>query len=1004
MRITTLFLFLFAIALNGQKALIREVVRPVTTFPYSDPDPVPKPGRTYPYFRYDGYTNKSTLANWKMIELENGYIRLAVMPEIGGKVWEAYEKSQDYPFVFTTKAVKFRDIALRGPWTTGGLEFNFGDIGHATTCSTPVDYFIRTNSDKSVSCFIGATEWASQTTWRVEIRLEPDKAYFTTRSWYYNGTPVEQELYHWINAGFKASGNLEFIFPGTHHVGHGGEFGAWHVDTVGRDISFYGNNNFGSYKSYHIFGYPADFYGGFWHDDNMGFGRYSPYYEKLGRKVWILGLSQEGTRWENLLGDNDGLNVELQSGRLFTQASESSMFTPFKHVGFSPFATDTWSDLWFPVKHTRGMTHASNRGALNLRTENDWLKIDWMSLENQKDSLIILDGRKVLVSRYLNLHPLDSFRDSVIWNGNTDRLLVKIGSDLISDSSVSAINRPLKSPSGFSWDSEYGLFLRGSDLSKQKNYKEAEAYFLKALDKNPGLVPALIQMSQIRFRQGLYAEARDYAGKALAINTYDPWANYFWALASDEAGFYADATDGFSVATVDPSARPAALLNLTRLAIRQKNLNRAKSLVDKCIGSNPENEEALILKALIARISGEKEASLICLNDILENNPLCHHARFEKYLNTENITDRNDFVNMIRQEMPHETFIELAINYYDLKLNREALKVLEPAPRNPMVELWQAFLMYSEGQKEDAKRLLISASQASPELVYPFRTGMIPLFSWADSIKPSWKWRYYEALIHWQNFLNDKAGVLFMACGEEPDFVPFYIAKARLFSDDPAVVKASLEKAYDMNPVFWRTGIDLAKFYARSGDPLKALLIAGKNYKAHPESFVIGLQYAQMQTLNKKYAEALSTLKGLEMLPAEGDVNAHTLFRQTNILLALDLVKERRWRNALHYLTEAEKWPENLFSGEPYLADNRVTRFITAYCLEKLNRRKEAEAAINYIKDYRNPDGRTYSSGNKLTQILSSGNHEYKNTLKTILENLGSDRDKEVLVMFLELL
>ncbi len=157
-----------------------------------------------------------------------------------------------------------------------------------------------------------------------------------------------------------------------------------------RNISFYENNNFGSYKSYHIFGRPSNIYGGYWHNDEMGFGRYSPYYEKLGKKVWVLGLSQEGTRWENLLGDNDGLNVELQSGRLFNQASRGSELTPFKHVGFAPYSADTWSDSWFPVKHTRGMTNASLRGALNLRIENGWLKIDWMSLENQSDTLNIL--------------------------------------------------------------------------------------------------------------------------------------------------------------------------------------------------------------------------------------------------------------------------------------------------------------------------------------------------------------------------------------------------------------------------------------------------------------------------------------------------------------------------------------------------------------------------------------------------------------------------------------
>ena len=183
--------------------------------------------------------------------------------------------------------------------------------------------------------------------------------------------------------GFKASGNLEFVFPGTHYIGHAGEYNSWPLDSVGRNISFYEQNDFGSYKSYHVFGRPTDFYGGYWHQDDMGFGHISPYYEKLGKKVWVLGLSQEGTRWENLLTDHEGLNVELQSGRLFNQASEGSMYTPFKHVAFAPYAADSWEEYWFPVKQTRGLTNASPRGALNLRVEGDWLKIDWMALENQ---------------------------------------------------------------------------------------------------------------------------------------------------------------------------------------------------------------------------------------------------------------------------------------------------------------------------------------------------------------------------------------------------------------------------------------------------------------------------------------------------------------------------------------------------------------------------------------------------------------------------------------------
>jgi hypothetical protein len=95
------------------------------------------------------------MQNWKMIEMENDYIKLWVTPEIGGKIWGAIEKSTGREFIYYNHAVKFRDVAMRGPWTSGGIEINFGVIGHAPTCSSPVDYMIRNNSDGSVSCFVG---------------------------------------------------------------------------------------------------------------------------------------------------------------------------------------------------------------------------------------------------------------------------------------------------------------------------------------------------------------------------------------------------------------------------------------------------------------------------------------------------------------------------------------------------------------------------------------------------------------------------------------------------------------------------------------------------------------------------------------------------------------------------------------------------------------------------------------------------------------------------------
>jgi len=992
-------LLVVSISVKAQKAVIREVTRPMITYPYSDPDPVARPGRVYPYFRFDGFTNESTMRNWKMVELENDYIRLAVAPEIGGKVWEAVEKSQQYPFIFSTRAVKFRDISLRGAWTTGGLEFNFGDIVYATTASTPVDYFTRSNADGSVSCFIGATEWASRTTWRIEIKLAPGSAWFSTNAWWYNNTPVEQEMYHWVNAGFKAAGNLEFVYKGTHYIGHGGETNTWPVDSMGRDITFYEKNNFGSYKSYHVLGRPTGFYGGYWHQDGMGFGHISPYYEKLGKKVWILGLSQEGARWENLLTDGEGLNVELQSGRLFNQASEGSMFTPFKHVAFGPYDADSWSEYWFPVKQTRGMTHASRRGALNLRLEGEWLKVDWMALENQTDTLKILAAGSPVLMRKLNLKPMEVFRDSVRWHGAMDELALFVGMDDITKDPGPALNRPLNSPSNFDWQSEYGLLLWGKDLSNQKNYPEAEVYLMKALEMNPNLVPALTQMAQIRYRQGLYDNAREFAQHALAVNTYDGEANYFWGLSCQQTGQPADALDGFAVATLSPSYRRAAWQRLAYLALRREDWNEAEKLIGKCLDSYPPDTEARNILAMICRKQGNTGTALRQIEDVLEKDPLNHFARFEKFLNTQAGEDKKEFVAMIRQEMPHETFIEMAIRYYEWNMMEEALQMLDLAPAHPMVHVWQAYMLDKSGKPDEAGRLLDEALSAPAGLVFPFRPEMYPVFTWAFQEKPHWKWLYYEALLRWQNNQPEKARKLFEQCGTEPDFMPFYLAKADLFRDEPATAEEALNTACRLDPVNWRPLLKLSRHYEIEQQPKKALEVAVKNHKNNPDNTVVGLQYAQMLRLNGRYADALSVLNNLNMLPAEGDVDAHTLFRETNILYALEFIETGKWRKAVSYLQKADMWPENLFSGEPYLPDNRITAFLQAFCFDKLKEPGQVTRLFNYIEQYKNPFGWTSTSGNALTAQISGGEKDIR-TITGALAGIKKDRDSALIKRF----
>jgi hypothetical protein len=309
--LTAAFLLFALLSYEQGPAKINEYNKTFKTYPFSDPDPIPEVGKIYPYYRFDGYTDKAVNKEWKVVELENDYIKVMILPEIGGKIWAAFEKSTGKSFLYYNKVVKFRDVAMRGPWTSGGIEANYGIVGHTPNCATPVDYVTLKKEDGSVSCVIGVLDLLTRTSWRIDINLEKDKAYFTTASSWFNSSPFEQPYYTWMNTGLKAEGNLEFIYPGTKYIGHAGEYAEWPIDKQGRNISFYEQNNFGEYKSYHVFGKYTDFFGGYYHDEDFGMGRYSTHDAKAGKKVWICGLSDQGMIWEKLLTDTDGQYVEV---------------------------------------------------------------------------------------------------------------------------------------------------------------------------------------------------------------------------------------------------------------------------------------------------------------------------------------------------------------------------------------------------------------------------------------------------------------------------------------------------------------------------------------------------------------------------------------------------------------------------------------------------------------------------------------------------------------------
>jgi tetratricopeptide (TPR) repeat protein len=665
------------------------------------------------------------------------------------------------------------------------------------------------------------------------------------------------------------------------------------------------------------------------------------YGDKPGRKIWIWGLSREGMIWQDLLTDADGQYVEIQSGRLFNQAQSASTLTPFKHTEFPPYATDTWTEHWLPVKGIKGFVSASPWGALNVTQEADRLIIRICPTRPLHDKLEVFDGPRLLATRKLDLTPMQPVEKVVPLAATPSALRVCVGGDKLryaaGDDDV--LTRPTVSPPGFDWNSLYGLYLKGKEGVRQRHYAKAAETFASCLEKDTNYAPALVEMAALANRRPDPAAAVDFARHALSIDAYDPSANYQFGLASAALGRHADAKESFSIAALSPDCRSAAQTELAKEYLREKLYDRALASAKESLYSNARNLDALQLCACVQRLRGDSAGAKAALATLLELDPLNHCARFELYLRGK--AGAKEFTALIRNELPHETFLELAIWYHAVGLDAEAAKALELAPQHAEVLYWLAYLRHDTN-------LLARAEAASPEFVFPFRPESIPVFEWAAQHRAAWQPGYFLALIRWHLGDMPQARVLLAACGEKPQFAPFYAARAQLATEDAAT---DLKRAAQLDPAQWRYGAMLARHYLKHNDPTAALVVVRDYAARFPENGSLALLCAKSLLLAGQNRAAAALLSSLRLLPAEGTIEARALFHEAHLLLAVESLQAGSADEALSLVNTARQWPEALGTGKPYPADvdERLEDWFTAQCQLARKSPDAAREALNRI-------------------------------------------------------
>jgi tetratricopeptide (TPR) repeat protein len=716
-----------------------------------------------------------------------------------------------------------------------------------------------------------------------------------------------------------------------------------------------------------VHGKLQDFSGGYWHDWQFGYGHWARHEEVPGQKLFLWSMSRAGAIWQDLLTDSDGPYLEAQTGRLLDQSD---------HEFFAPGSTDHWQELYFPYKKIGPMVKATPYGALNVRNQGDSLTVSFCALQTLAEDLTVsAEGKQVARDRIV-LKPMEVYQKTFAVSVPTGQLQVDVGDKLsyTDDPNADLLTRPFHfhNPDESSVE---GLYQSAEREEKERNYQSALRKYQSVVEREPLHLPALTRLAELYCRRAEYERALEYARKALDIAMYDADANYIYGVIARRMGDLVDAKETMGWAARSMKYRSAAFGELGSIFLMERNFDLAQDYLDRSLTYDAYNIRTYQLLATACRLQKQPDKAREALNKILDIDPLNHFARFEKYLLDPRPDTLNDFKSTIRNEFPHEVYLEIAAFYANLRLDDDALRVLEAAPEQATVRYWQAYLLRKKSPQR-SRQALEHAAALSPYLVFPFREESIPVFQWAASEQPNdWKPKYYLGLIYWGMQRNEDALAMWSECGDRPDYAPAYISRAILERNSNAQkALADYERAYSIDKRDWRTWYHLADYYLQSGMNNEALKLASAASLQFPKEDALRILLARTYLYNGKYEDCYAVLAKASILPYEGQSDVHQLWVLSLVAQALADMKKGGCQEAIERLETSREYPERLGTGKPGDPDYRIQYYLESFCYEKMNMTAKAEETRARIKawDSRHRGGNSETESQRVEEWYRS--------------------------------
>lgn len=874
----------------------------------------------YPYPMQTDVTGQKLMKSYRAVILENDYIRLIVLPELGGRIHAAHDKTnEDFDFIYHNHVIKPSLVALRGAWVSGGIEWNFPTRGHTTNTFSPVAHKIIKAEDGSVTCVVGTSEWVRRMKWAVFITVYPHRSCFRTRILVSNPTLTHNLAYFWSNAAVHAWPDTQIVFPPTDHTFAGMRRNPepWPMNH-GRDVSWYKNTPFA-----HDFfcGVPGDFHGTYNVRRDCGTVHTASGYESPGQKFWTWGTARSGLIWEGLLTDTDGQYIEVQAGRLPTQGDTWI---------FEPHMRESWDEYWYPVRKMRGFVKANANAAVNLSLRAGKLFLAVNTTQAYRDATLrILADRRQVLSRKLTLGPKQPWQEEIAVAEKAKTWRLELSDDhgrriIACDTD----RQPLPSPDlepGFP-SPENGsveeVFLAGYYALKHWRPTHARRLFDEALKKDPGFTPALRMLAVLHFQAGDYEQAHKLSEAVLDRNEDDHTARYYSALSRVKLGIAERTKDDLYLIGRRAAYRHVASYLLASLAIAKDDFASAETLLRQSNRHNPSDLRTRTLLAAILRHLGQGDEAGTLVEEVLSEDPILELALAERAL----LGSSGD--SSLLNDDP-QYYLEAACGYIEMNLLEDAVRTLElcrerlGTRQHPFVDFFLGYLADRTGQPDQAETCYKRGLALSPKSVFPFRTESLAVLQTGLRYAPeSWKLRYYlgtllTAKLRWREGLEH-----FLAAAKTaPDWSVLYSNLGTIYwrkLNDVKKSQAAYEKARACDPDDYHYYVALDRLYAESNEPAKRQKLFAEAPPDVRNDFRVRFRHATYYCDVGRYDEALGILRDTTFIPWEGFTQVHDLFARVLHSRADKQMQQGKYDLAIKDFRQAMEYPENLGVGRPY--------------------------------------------------------------------------------------